>query len=104
MEQNYESSNIFAHTKWNCKYPTVFSTKYRRKVIYGKLRKDIIRYIKESCKYKGEEIIEGHCMIDYIHLLFSISPKYSVSSFRGYLKGKSVMMIFDEYVYLKYKF
>lgn len=87
-----------------CKYHIVFCPKYRRKIIYNKLRKDIVEIIKELCKYKGVEIIEGHAMPDHIHLLLSIPPKYSVAQIMGYLKGKSAMMIFDRHANLKYKF
>jgi REP-associated tyrosine transposase len=93
-----------AHTKWMCKYHIVFTPKYRRKIIYYKLRNDIKEIIKDLCKWKGVEIIEGHMMPDHIHLLLSISPKTSISSFMGYLKGKSAMMIFDRHSNLKYKF
>lgn len=93
-----------AHTKWMCKYHVVFCPKYRRKIIYNKIRKDIVDIIKELCKYKGVEIIEGHAMPDHIHLLLSIPPKYSVAQIMGYLKGESAMMIFDRHANLKYKF
>ena len=93
-----------AHTKWICKYHIVFCPKYRRKIIYNKLRKDIVEIIKELCKYKGIDIIEGHAMPDHVHLLISIPPKYSVAQIMGYLKGKSAMMIFDRHANLKYKF
>ena len=93
-----------AHTKWMCKYHIVFCPKYRRKIIYKKLRKDIVDIIKDLCKYKGVEIIEGHAMPDHIHLLLSIAPKYSVAQIMGYVKGKSAMMIFDRHANLKYKF
>ena len=93
-----------AHTKWNCKYHIVFIPKYRRKTIYGKLRNDIRTYIKDLCKWKGVEIIEGHMMPDHVHLLLSIPPRISVSSFMGYLKGKSSLMIFEYHANLKYKF
>lgn len=93
-----------AHTKWLCKYHIVFTPKYRRKIIYYKLREDIKEIIKDLCKWKGIKIIEGHMMLDHIHLLVSIPPKTSVSSFRWYLKGKSSMMIFDRHSNLKYKF
>lgn len=92
-----------AHTKWMCKYHIVFTPKYRRKIIYYKLRDDIKEIIKDLCKWKGVEIIEGHMMPDHIHLLVSIPPKESISSFMGYLKGKSAMMIFDRHSNLKYK-
>ena len=82
-------THSLAHTKWMCKYHIVFAPKYRRKAIYGELRKDIREYIRILCKYKGVEIIEGHMMIDHVHLLLSIPPKMSVSSFMGYLKGRA---------------
>ena len=70
-----------------------------------KLKKaDIRDIIKQLCSYKGVEIIEGHLMPDHIHMLVSIPPKYSVSSFMGYLKGKSALMIFDRHANLKYKY
>lgn len=93
-----------AHTKWKCKYHIVFAPKYRRKIIYNKLKKDIVEILRDLCKWKGVEIIEGKALIDHVHLLVSIPPKYSVSSFMGYLKGKSALMIFDRHANLKYKF
>ena len=93
-----------AHTKYMCKYHIVFITKYRRKIIYNKLRKQIQEYIKDLCKWKGIEIIEGHMMPDHVHLLLEIPPKMSVSYFMGYLKGKSSLMIFEKNPNLKYKF
>ena len=86
-----------AHTKWMCKYHIVFTPKYRRKVIYNQYKEDIRDIIKQLCGYKGVEIIEGHLMPDHIHMLVSIPPKISVSSFMGYLKGKSALMIFDKH-------
>lgn len=97
-------ANSLAHTKWVCKYHIVFTPKYRRKIIYKQLRKDIQQIIKDLCKWKGVEIIEGHMMPDHIHLLVSVPPKYSISQFMGYLKGKSAMMIFERHGNLKYKF
>ncbi|MBD2812598.1 IS200/IS605 family transposase [Xenorhabdus sp. Vera] len=93
-----------AHIKWLCKYPIVFSPKYRRKVIFARLRSSIGEILRNLCKYKGVEIIEGHLMLDHVHMLVSIPPKISVSSFMGYLKGKSALMIFDKHANLKYKF
>ena len=93
-----------AHTKWMCKYHIVFCPEYRRKLIYNKFRADIQQNIRDLCKWKGVEIIEGHMMPDHVHLLLSIPPKMSVSSFMGYLKGKSAMMVFDKHADLKYKF
>ena len=81
-----------AHTKWLCKYHIVFSPKYRRKIIFANIRESIGEIFKDLCKYKGVEIIEGHLMPDHVHILMSIPPKISVSSFMGYLKGKSSSM------------
>ena len=96
--------NSLLHTKWLCKYHIVFTPKYRRKIEFNQYKRDILDIIKRLCKYKGVEIIEGHIMPDHIHLLLSIPPKYSVSSFMGYLKGKSSLMIFDMHSNLKYKY
>ena len=93
-----------SYTKYMCKYHIVFIPKFRRKVIYNKLRKDIQEYIKDLCKWKGIDIIEGHMMPEHVHLLLEIPPKMSVSYFMGYLKGKSSLMIFEKHTNLKYKF
>jgi len=97
-------TNSLAHTKWMCKYHIVFIPKYRRKIIYNQYRRDLQEIIRTLCKYKGVEIVEGHMMPDHVHLLLSIPPKISVSSFMGYLKGKSALMMFDKHANLKYKF
>ena len=99
-----KKNNDLAHTKWMCKYHIVFTPKYRRKIIYNQLKTDIRDILKQLCSYKGVEIIEGHLMPDHIHMLVSIPPKMSVSSFMGYLKGKSALMIFDRHANLKYKY
>jgi len=99
-----KQENSLAHTKWLCKYHIVFTPKYRRKVIYNQLRESIREILKQLCGFKGVEILEGHMMPDHVHLLVSIPPKMSVSSFMGYLKGKSALMIFDKHANLKYKF
>ena len=93
-----------AHTAWNCKYHIVFAPKYRRQVIYGKIKSDIGQIIRKLCEWKGVEIIEAEACPDHIHLLVSIPPKISVSSFMGYLKGKSSLMIFDKHANLKYRY
>ena len=93
-----------SHTKYMCKYHIVFIPKFRRKVIYNKLRKDIREIIKQLCQWKGVEILEGHMMPDHVHLLLEIPPKMSVSYFMRYLKGKSSLMIFEKHSNLKYKF
>ena len=87
-----------------CKYHIVFRPKYRRKAIFGQYKESIVKILRQLCNYKGVEIIEGHLMPDHIHMLVSIPPKYSVSQFMGYLKGKSSLMIFDRHANLKYKF
>ena len=97
-------NNSLSHTKWMCKYHIVFTPKYRRKAIYGQYRDSIGQIIRQLCNYKGVEIIEGHLMPDHVHILVSIPPKYSVSQFMGYLKGKSSLMVFDKHANLKYKF
>ena len=97
-------NNSLAHTKWNCKYHIVFAPKYRRQVIYGKIKKDIGKILRSLCEYKGVEIIEANACKDHIHMLVSIPPKLSVSNFMGYLKGKSSLMIFDKHANLKYRY
>ena len=99
-----KKTNDLSHTKWMCKYHIVFTPKYRRKIIYNQYKADIRDIIKQLCSYKGVEIIEGHLMPDHIHMLVSIPPKYSVSAFMGELKGKSSLMIFDQFANLKYKY
>ena len=97
-------ANTLAHTKWMCKYHIIFTPKYRRKVIYNQYRKDLGEILRELCKYKHVEIIEGHLMRGHVHMLVMILPSLSVSAFMGYLKGKSVLMMFDRHANLKYKF
>ena len=99
-----KTSYSLSHTKWMCKYHIVFTPKYRRKAIYYKVRSDLIDIIEHLCPCRGVEIIEVHLMPDHVHMLVSIPPRISVSSFMGYLKGKSALMMFDKHVNLKYKF
>ena len=96
--------NSLSHTKWNCKYHLVFAPKFRRKIIYGKLREDIGKILSMLCKRKGVRLIEGEMCPDHVHMLVEIPPSISVSSFVGYLKGKSTLMIFERHANLKYKF
>ena len=93
-----------AHTKWNCNYHIVFAPKYKRQVIYGKLKKDIGKILRDLCARKGVEIIEAELCNDHVHMLVKIPPKMSISSFMGYLKGKSTLMIFERHANLKYKY
>ena len=97
-------TNSIAHTTWNCKYHIVFAPKYRRQIIYGKIKGDIGQIIRKLCEWKGVEIIEAEACPDHIHMLVSIPPKISVSSFMGYLKGKSSLMIFDKHANMKYRY
>ena len=97
-------NDSLAHTSWNCKYHIVFAPKYRRKVVYGKLRADIGRILRLLCDRKGIEIVEAECCCDHIHMLVKIPPKYSVSEIVGYLKGKSSLMIFDRHAQMKYRY
>jgi putative transposase len=99
-----DDTKSLAHSKWRCKYHIVFAPKYRRQVIYGKIKGDIGTILRKLCEYKGVEILEATACPDHIHMLVSIPPKISVSSFVGYLKGKSSLMIFDKHANLKYKY
>ena len=96
--------NSLSHTTWNCKYHIVFAPKFRRQVIYGKLKSDIGKILRELCERKGIEIIEAECCKDHVHMLVQIPPKYSVAEIMGYLKGKSSLIIFDRHGNLKYKY
>ncbi len=98
------NNNSLAHTKWNCKYHIVFAPKYRRQVIYGQLRADIGKILRELCDRKGVTIIEAEACPDHIHMFVEIPPKYSVAEIMGYLKGKSSLIIFDRHANLKYKY
>ena len=93
-----------AHSKWNCKYHIVFAPKYRRQIIYGKIKSDIGIILRKLCEQKGVEIIEANACKDHIHMLVSIPPKLSVAQFMGYLKVKSSLMIFDRHANMKYKY
>ena len=97
-------NSSLAHSKWNCKYHIVFAPKYRRQIIYGKIKADIGAILRKLCDQKCVEIIEANACKDHIHMLVSIPPKLSVSQFMGYLKGKSSLMIFDRHANLKYKY
>ena len=96
--------NSLSHTSWNCKYHIVFAPKYRRQIIYGKIKKEVGKILRTLCERKGVEIIEAEACADHIHMLVSIPPKYSVSEFMGYLKRKSSLMIFDKLANMKYRY
>ena len=97
-------TDSLAHTKWNCKYHIVFAPKYRRQIIYGKIKANIGKMLRKLCEYKQIEILEAEACKDHIHMLVSVPPKYSISQVMGYLKGKSSLMIFEKYANLKYKY
>ena len=93
-----------SHTKWNCKYHIVFAPKYRRKVFYEEKRSEVGGILRELCKWKGVDIIEAEVCPDHIHMLLEIPLKISISSFMGFLKGKSSLMIYEKWGNLKYKY
>lgn len=93
-----------SHSKWRCKYHIVFAPKYRRQIVYGQLKADIGKILRSLCERKGVNIISAECCPDHIHMLVEIPPHMSVSSFMGYLKSKSSLMIFDRHTNLKYKY
>ena len=96
--------NSLSHSKWECKYHIVFAPKFRRKVIYGQLKRDIANILSMLFKRKGVEIVEAEMCPDHVYMLVRIPPNISVSSFMGYLKGKSTLMIFERHANLKYKY
>ena len=93
-----------SHSKWRCKYHIVFAPKYRRQIIYNKIKADVGKILRLLSERKGVEILEAECCPDHIHMLVTIPPHLSVASFMGYLKSKSSLMIFDRHANLKYKY
>ena len=85
-----------AHVKWECKYHIVILPKYRKKVLYGKIRGEIGQILRDLCRQKGVELLEGHAMPDHMHMLLSVPPKFSIAMTIGYLKGKSAIRIHRE--------
>jgi putative transposase len=88
--ENYQS---LSHTRWQCKYHIIFIPKFRRKRLFGVLRKEIGSVFRRLAEQKGCSIEEGHVMSDHVHMLISIPPKLSVSSVIGYIKGKSAIHV-----------
>jgi len=86
-----------AHVKWECKYHVVIVPKYRKKVMYGKLRHQIGEVFRQLCRQKGIELLQGHAMADHVHMLLSVPPRYSIAMTIGYLKGKSAIRIHRDY-------
>lgn len=93
-----------SHSTNRCEYHLVFAPKYRRKEIYGQLKKDIGEILRKLCNEKKVEIIEANACPDHIHMLISVPPYLSIAQFVGFLKGKSTLMIFDRHANLKYKY
>jgi putative transposase len=93
-----------SHTVWECKYHVVWVPKKHRRIVFGKLRKELGMILRRLCEYKGVEVVEGSLCIEHIHMCLSIPPKYSVSTILGYLKGKSAMILFEKYSRLKKNF
>ena len=86
-----------SHTRYNCTYHIVFIPKYRRKVMYGEIKKSVGEVLRKLCEMKGVVLIEGVVCKDHVHMYVSIPPKIAVSEFMGYLKGKSALMLFDRF-------
>ena len=97
-------TNSLSHTRWNYKYHIVFAPKYRRKVFYGQKKREIGKILRQLCDWKQVKIVEAEVCPDHIHMLVEIPPKIAVSSFVGYLKGKSSLMIYEQFPELKYKY
>ena len=96
--------NSLSHTKWNCKYHIVFAPKYRRKEFYGTNRLEIGKILRELCRRKEVDIITAEVCMDHVHMFVEIPPKLSISSFMGYLKGKSSVMIYEKWGNMKFKY
>ena len=90
-----------SHVRWECKYHVVIIPKYRRRVFYGRLRREIGGILRELCRQRGIGLLEGHCMPDHIHMCLSIPPKYSVAHTIGFLKGKSAVRIHRDLLHEK---
>ena len=99
-----DNVNSLAYTKWNCKYHIVFAPKYRRMAFYGSKRLEIGKILRKLCEWKGVNIIEAEVCVDHIHMLVEIPPKYSVSGFMGFLKGKSSLIIYQKWGNAKFKY
>ena len=96
--------NSLSHTKWNCKYHIVFAPKYRRIVFFSHKKSVLGKILRQLCEWKGVKILETEVWPDHIHMLVEIPPKMAVSSFMGYLKGKSSTMLYEQFGELKYKY
>ena len=104
MKENNNEIRSSSHSKYRCQYHIVFAPKYRRKEIYGQIKRDIGEILRKLCEQKNVVIIEAEACPDHIHMLVSIPPHISIAQFMGFLKGKSTLMIFDRHANLKYKY
>lgn len=82
-----------SHVRWDCKYHVVIVPKYRKRKLYGKFRKNVGDIIKDLCRQRGVELLEGHLMPDHIHMCLSVPPRFSIAMVIGFLKGKSAIRI-----------
>lgn len=94
-------ANSLSHTRWDCSYHIIFIPKYRRKIFFKEIRKEIGEILRTLCEYKNVELVKGSISADHVHMYVKIPPKLSVSEFMGYLKGKSALMVFDRYPHMK---
>lgn len=92
-----------AHTRWDCSYHIIFIPKFRRKVFFKEIRKDVGEILRKLCEYKNVELVKGSISADHVHMYVKIPPKLSVSEFMGYIKGKSALMVFDRFPQMKNK-
>ena len=99
-----DDAHSLSHTKWKCKYHVVFAPKYRRKVFYAEKRLEVGEILRKLCEWKGVTILEAEVCLDHVHMLVEIPPKMSVSSFMGYLKGKSSLMIYEKWGNARFKY
>lgn len=99
-----DNKNSLAHTTWNCKYHIVFAPKYRRKIFYNEHKEEVGKVLRELCNWKKVNIIQAEICPDHIHMLVEIPPNMSVSSFVGFLKGKSSIILHERHGNWKYKY
>ena len=104
MKESNNEIRSSSHSKYRCQYHIVFAPKYRRKEIYGQIKRDIGEILRKLCDQKDVAIIEAEACPDHIHMLVSTPLHISIAQFMGYLKGKSTLMIFDRHAHLKYKY
>ncbi len=104
MARDPANTQSLAHTTWNCKYHIVFAPKFRRELIYGKLRTEIGKILRELCNWKGVEIIEAELCPDHVRMYLKIPPKMSVSGVVGFLKGKNSLIIHERHAELRYRY